>query len=111
MPLRQHLNFMLPIKVPGRAFRTESYIHVRWPYIILPVAIVVLSALLLMATVISGRRLYSVLWKNSVLPLVVARLETDNNLGVLRNVDELQRQSRKVKVFIDDDDGIALKEQ
>ncbi|KAJ5579600.1 uncharacterized protein N7459_005585 [Penicillium hispanicum] len=86
----------------GRAFITRTFIHVRWPWIILPVVTVVLAVLLLVATAISSSRLHAVIWKSSVLPLLVGRLEThpDHDLGVLGSVDEMNAVSRKLKVVM-----------
>lgn len=55
-------------RMPGKAFRTETYIHVRWPWIILPIFVVLASILLLLVTTIATR--HDVLWKNSLLPLL-----------------------------------------
>ena len=98
------------IKVPGQAFRNEGYIHIRWPYVILPIAIVVLSTALLVATAQSGRSLQPVLWKNSVLPLIVGRFETGSgdDLSDLKHVDELERKSKKIKISVEDREGILF---
>jgi hypothetical protein len=87
-------------RVPGRAFRTESYIHVRWPWITLPISTVVLSLIFLGVVLIAYRRQNIVPWKSSVLPLLIGRLPTDHTgyLRSLHTVDEVQEESRKVKL-------------
>ncbi|RJE18263.1 hypothetical protein PHISCL_09399 [Aspergillus sclerotialis] len=95
------------IQVLGQAFRTTTFISVRWPWIIFPTAAVLLSTVLLMVTAITSRRLHTVGWKSCVLELLVGRLETrpEHALGPLRNVDEMQRMSKKIKVTMRDDGG------
>lgn len=86
--------------IPGKAFRDESYIHVRWPWIILPSLAVLFSIMLFIATAITSRRLNTMLWKDSVLPLLMFRLQTDSaeDIESLSKVDEAERISRNIKV-------------
>lgn len=74
-------------RVPGKAFRTETYIHVRWPWIILPTFVVLASALLLLITTMATR--HTVLWKNSLLPLLRNYFDTvpEDNSIALQSVD------------------------
>ena len=85
----------------GEAFITSTYIQVRWPWIILPVATVVMATLLLAATAITSRRLHTVMWKSSVLPLIIGRLEieSDHDLAGPDSVDEMNALSSKINVM------------
>ncbi|KAJ5518091.1 hypothetical protein N7453_000513 [Penicillium expansum] len=76
-------------RISGKAFRAETYIHVRWPWIILPLFVVLASTILLLATTVSTRN--TVLWKNSLLPLLRSYLdvEPEDNSIALRSVDEV----------------------
>lgn len=56
--------------VRGQAFRDEAFVRVRWPWLILPAALVLVAAALLLAAVVVNRRRGSALWKSSVLPLL-----------------------------------------
>lgn len=101
------------IHVPGRAFQSETYIHVRWPWIALPVTLIVLSILLLSVIVIISRG-QSVLWKSSILPLIMGRLETshEHEIAQVRHMDELQSISKKIKVVVkEEDQPLVFKEQ
>lgn len=79
-------------------------------YAILPIGTVVLSTALLMATGYYGRKCQPVLWKNSVLPLIVGRFETGSgdDLGDLQLAYELGRKSKKIKVFVENHAGISF---
>lgn len=90
--------------VTGTAYRTITYINVRWPWIILPAALVVLSALLF-AAMIKTTRGDSVLWKSSVLPLMIGRLQTapENDLTYERHLGSIETISRKVSLVVEDD--------
>lgn len=94
-------------QVAGQAFRTQTYIHVRWEWIILPASMAVLSIILLVATRISNHRQHVVLWKSSVLALLmcqVQRLPEHDDLGFLHDVDHLQRLSKKINVTLEQDE-------
>ena len=94
-------------EIRGTAFETETYIHVRWPWIILPLADVFLSIILFLSTAITSRSSRTILWKSSALPLLVARLQTNpnHNLGPLRNVDDLDHIAKQIRVTIEERDG------
>lgn len=96
--------------INGKAFQNETYVHVRWPWIILPLMAVVLSILLLIATAIASRRLRVRLWKSSVLPLLISRLQIDPEHGLdsLQNMDEVLRVSKRVNVVAETGKGSPL---
>ncbi|BCR88817.1 uncharacterized protein ACHE_50015S [Aspergillus chevalieri] len=86
--------------IEGDAFRDETYINVRWPWIILPTLSVLFSIFLFISTSIASSRLNVVLWKDSVLPLLMFRLQTDSadDIMSLSKVEEAERISKKIKV-------------
>lgn len=93
------------VEVPGQAFRTTTFVYVRWPWIILPIAVVVISTLLLIATIITNRKLRVVMWKSSIFGLLICQLETrpEHDMKPLRNVDETQLMSKKIEVMMKED--------
>lgn len=99
-------------QVPGLAFQTETYVHVRWPWIALPVALIVSSILLLCVLMVISRG-KSVLWKSSILPLIVGRLEasTQYDIAKVRHLDDLQLISKKVEVVVKEDEFLVFEEQ
>lgn len=95
--------------VSGDAYRTESFISVRWPWIILPAALVVCSTLIFAAMVKTTQK-HSVLWKSSVLPLMIGRLKTSpgNDLSYERHLDSIQTISQKIRLVVEDDKDQGL---
>ena len=96
-------------KIPGEAYWHETYIHFRWPWIILPTAAVIFSIVFFIATMLASRKLHVVLWKSSDLPWLMYWLETESGHGFdfLWNVDEVQHIS-KIKVIAKEDQGSLL---
>ncbi|CAG8179993.1 unnamed protein product [Penicillium salamii] len=91
-------------RVSGEAFQANSFISIRWPWIVLPASLVVCSIVLLVAMMITTRG-HPVLWKSSVLPLMIGRLETapENDLTYERHLDSIQKTSKRIKLMIEDD--------
>lgn len=59
----------------GQSSTTTQYIHVRWPWLILPSIIVLLGILLLAATIDQSRRSGVAIWKSSPLALLFHPLQ------------------------------------
>lgn len=80
------------ISVRGKAFRTEMFIEVRWPWVIRPITVVVLSTVLLAATATASRKQQAILWKASVIPLLMSRVQTvpEHDMTFLRHADEVK---------------------
>lgn len=93
----------------GQAFATETYIKVRWAWVVLPLAETVLSAVFLVATIILTRE--TPLFKGSVLALLVHGLRgwSEGSLrGIYRRntAEELGRSSEgMVARFREDGEG------
>ncbi|KAH7066808.1 hypothetical protein BKA63DRAFT_128162 [Paraphoma chrysanthemicola] len=60
--------------VYGTAFREETYIHVSWPWLILPGVVVLMGVVLLGASIVLSRGEKDGLWRNSVLAVLFTRL-------------------------------------
>jgi hypothetical protein len=56
--------------VQGDAFAEESYVHVRWQWLILPAFLELASLVLLVLTIVHSRREDVPIWKSSVLALM-----------------------------------------
>jgi len=63
------------VPVPGAAFEAESYVHVRWGWIALPVAVVLLTAFFLAAAIFRSRRSGLRLWKSNALAMLYHGLD------------------------------------
>ncbi|GMG03699.1 hypothetical protein COH20_003092 [Aspergillus flavus] len=95
------------INVPGQAFRVETFIHVRWPWIILLVCAVLGSLALLLGTATVSKRQHAKLWKASIIPLMTSRLDLlhENEIAGLDNMEDIHRMSKKANVRMDRDGG------
>ncbi|CAG8233233.1 unnamed protein product [Penicillium salamii] len=94
-------------EVRGQAFRGETYIHVRWKWVIPPIVNVVVSIGFLTATAILCRRSSVVLWKSSVLPFLLSRVDThpEHDLVFRGRVDEVEQVSKMIKVSMKEEKG------
>lgn len=54
----------------GQVYTTQTYVHVTWPWLILPVALVIASCLVLLAAIISSSRHQTIVWKSSSLAVL-----------------------------------------
>lgn len=101
-------------KIPGKAFREETFIHVRWPWIILPVIVTLGSIALLLGTAIGSKHRKSVLWKCMVLPLLTSHLDTtpENRIASVRSVDGMTDMSKNMRaVMVHDEGPLIFKEK
>lgn len=93
--------------ISGKAFQDETFIHVRWPWITLPVIVILGSIALLLGTAIGSKHRKAVLWKCMVLPLLSSHLQTtpENEIASVRSVDGMTDQSKKMRAVIVQDEG------
>ena len=61
--------------ISGTSYTTETYYTVRWPWLILPVAVIVLVAIFSLVLMFETRRTKTRLWKNSMLALLFHGLD------------------------------------
>lgn len=100
--------------VSGEGFRDETFIHVRWPWIILPVVVTSGSVALLLGTAIGSKQKKVLLWKCMILPLITSHLDTtpENGIASVRRVDGMTDMSKKMRAVVVQDDGpITFKEK
>lgn len=98
----------------GDAHRDETFIHVRWPWIILPVVVTLGSIALLLATAIGSKQKKAMLWKCMVLPLITSHFDTtpENGIASVRRVDGMTDMSKKMRAVVVQDEGpITIKEK
>lgn len=94
----------------GVAYQAETYIHVKWPWLVLPVALVVGAAIFLVCSILLNFRQRGVLWKSSSLALLLHSVEGVTGRGFgkddtpLAGVDAL---AQKTRVF--QSDGMEFK--
>lgn len=96
--------------VNGTAWTVVSYVHVRWPWLILPGALVVLSLVFLVVTILHTRNQY--IWKSSPLALLFSDLAIDAPTPLKRDptLKGMEDTSRNMEVWLETTpDGVRLK--
>jgi hypothetical protein len=68
--LNNYLQRYATDQVPGEVLVQETYVHVRWPWLVLPIALVLVGILTLLHTIWQTKRQKAVVWKSSILPLL-----------------------------------------
>ncbi len=63
--------------VRGTAYKTETFVHVHWPWFILPVALSAMACVLFVATIVASMHSGMRVWKNSRLPVLYHGLEPE----------------------------------
>lgn len=82
---------------------THTFVRVRWAWLAYPVALVLLSILFLVSTIIkSARCADQEVWKSSPLALLYHgfHTETRERLGPLNTLEEMERSSQQVRVTL-----------
>lgn len=101
------------VEVGGAALAVESFVHVRWGFVSVPVLAVVLTAGFLGAAVWRSWRCGARLWKSSALAMLFHGLDGDarERFERLEVLEVQKREAKGVKVQLDDgrsDGGASL---
>lgn len=96
-------------RTSGQAYLTETFIQVRWLWLILPIALPIMTIFLLITMVLETWR-EPVLRKSSLFPLLMGRLQPidEHNIAHLRHLDQVQSLSKRIKVKISQEEGSLL---
>ncbi|KAF2756586.1 hypothetical protein EJ05DRAFT_487465 [Pseudovirgaria hyperparasitica] len=91
------------VPVQGKALSAESYVHVRWGFVVLPVAVVFLTVAFLVAAMLSTRATKTTLWKSSALAVLLHGLdqETREKFVLGDGLHKHKRQAKNVRVRLD----------
>ena len=82
--------------VLGTAWKLESYIHVRWAWLALPLSLCLFSLLFLGATIIKSSRQRANNWKSSSLAMLYGlqvKGEDEDESGFLSRKREMERMA------------------
>lgn len=96
--------------VTGITWTVQSFVHVRWPWMILPGALVVLSGFFLVVTILHTRNQY--IWKSSPLALLFSGLTVDSPepLKADPTLKGMEDTSRKMELLLETSaEGVRLK--
>lgn len=96
--------------IPGQGYDFETFIEVRWLWIILPVCAVLGTVLLLLGTVFANKRQHMILLKSSVIPLLAAQVQTspEHDIASLQNLGEMNRMAKAADVTMDQSKGFLV---
>ncbi|KAJ5531302.1 hypothetical protein N7527_004695 [Penicillium freii] len=101
-------------KITGETVRVETFIHVRWPWIIVPVIVTLTSIALLVGTAIGSKHRKAVLWKCMVLPLLSIHLHTtpENEIASVPSVDGMTNKWKNMRaVMVQDEGSLTFREK
>lgn len=96
--------------VNGTAWTVVSYVHVRWPWLILPGALVLLSLIFLVIIILHTRNQY--IWKSSPLALLFSDLSIDEDTPLRQDptLKGMEDTSRNMEVWLETTkEGVTLK--
>ncbi|KAJ5709116.1 hypothetical protein N7493_010450 [Penicillium malachiteum] len=99
--------------IQGTVFQAETYIHVRWPWIILPLSAILATLVFLVGTMYASKyQQFTVLWKGSVIPLLVSRIETAHgaDLDSVQSLGEMHMVAKGMRTRLDRDKGLVFVE-
>jgi len=96
------------VPAAGTALRDETFVHVRWGFIALPVLVVILTALFLAAMMWRSRRSGAGLWKSSALAMLLHGVdeETRREFSGAENLQQEERVAKGVMVQLDNGEGM-----
>ncbi|KEZ41920.1 hypothetical protein SAPIO_CDS6623 [Scedosporium apiospermum] len=100
------------VTVEGISFREETYVHVSWPWFILPAGVVFAAAVFLLLTIIVNRASRGQIWKSSILPYIYHPLSGEmvaeqNSLEKLGEMSERASRTR-ARLFRYEDGHLRL---
>ena len=106
-------SFVGGVPVDGQAFSSETYVHVRWGWIALPVSVVLFTALFLMAAIWRSRMSNTQVWKSSTLAVLFHGLdeETRSRFRSKRSLGDKKKEAKGITVQLDEggEDGSLLR--
>ena len=95
-------------QVSGTAWRTEIYVSVKWQWLALPVALVLLSCALLLVSIISNSRQHVTAWKSNVLATLFHGIglgSRDDRVAHMVHAKQMERAAEGIYVQLEKDDG------
>jgi hypothetical protein len=99
--------------VLGTSFTPQIFVSVQWEWLTLPLALIALSLVVLVSTILKGRRHGTKIWKSSSLATLFGLdVDTRRRLGDLEDQDVLDNLTENVMVALKDsgDHGWCLVE-
>ena len=99
-------SFMGAIPTKGKSMTVESYVHVRWGFAVLPIAVVLATLVFLITSMSMTHRSDTQAWKNSALVSLFHGLDgpTKEAFNAKSSLSAKKKQAKTVKVQLRTDD-------
>ncbi|KFY56201.1 hypothetical protein V496_06756 [Pseudogymnoascus sp. VKM F-4515 (FW-2607)] len=96
--------------IQGVGYSSASFVRVQWPWLIPPVIVTILGAMLLVATIVISSRSSIKIWKSSSVAVLAALQSLPRSeLGTLEGVTSMDNRAQDLRVVLDDKDmGLKL---
>lgn len=96
--------------INGTEWSMETYVHVRWAWISLPLVVLALTIVFLVVVIWENHRCGTDLWKSSAIALLFHGLDTDTEKHFTADsLNDIKKEAKDVKVQLEvDDDGRML---
>jgi len=95
--------------VPGSSYNSETYIRVRWEWLILPALSIISANVLLVLTVYRNTRRNVPLWKSSSLPLLCQSVDIQEVDGREQSIHRMKKSAENVLVQLEEDGRRRIK--
>lgn len=86
----------------GTAYSMEVFIHVRWEWLALHVALLVISSVFLITVIQISYRERAPVWKSSSLALLFHGIDEGERLGPLDDIQEMELRAKNMEVTLGD---------
>lgn len=94
----------------GKVYSTQTYVLVTWPWLILPVGLVLASCMVLFAAIVSSNRHQTMVWKSSSLAVLFHGLEgSEERSGLLVYRKQMEKTAEEMKVQLTENTNGGLR--
>lgn len=89
--------------IDGTVWKMETFVRVRWLWLIYPCALVLLGSILLAITIAMSIERRRPIWKSSILATVFHGLSDDDKVGSLLKTSDMETAARDLRVRLQED--------
>lgn len=98
--------------IEGKVYQPVTHVRVNWYWLIYPSAMALLATAFLVVSIVFSTERNGVVWKSSLLPLVLYGLKDHEHNGDASRVEDLEKESRALQVSLTmehDHQGLGLR--
>lgn len=97
--LKNHIRDSSNITVIGQVGQTQIFVHVVWPWIILPALLVISGIFFLILVMLKTKKHKACIWKTSELSLLFLGLKNiDHELHAFRKLSEMEQAASEIRI-------------